>query len=259
MNRTCRVFRLGLVPYEEAWALQDRLAQEIAAGEREPALLLLEHPHTYTFGRSGHAQNLLWDEGELARRGVRVHWVDRGGDVTYHGPGQLVGYPLLPLGRAAVRVDAERDSSRLPEGDYVGYLRRLEETLIAALAGLGVAGFRLPGLTGVWVHLPGTDQFLAGKQRPAKLAAIGVKVDTRGVSRHGFALNVSPDMRYWEGIIGCGLEEYPVASLEQLLTVPPSMETVMGSVVSAFGEVFGYEMVPGAPAWDTELFDTPHN
>jgi lipoate-protein ligase B len=259
MNKTCRVFRLGLVSYEEAWELQDRLAREIAAGEREPALLLLEHPHTYTFGRSGHPQNLLWDEAELEQRGVRVHWVDRGGDVTYHGPGQLVGYPLLPLGRAAVQVNTERDSSRLPEGDYVGYLRRLEETLIAALAGLGVTGFRLPGLTGVWVRLPGIDHPQEGKQRPAKLAAIGVKVDSRGISRHGFALNVTPDMRYWEGIIGCGLEEYPVASLEQLLTPPPSMETVMERVVSAFGQVFSYEMAPAALAWDTELFDTPQN
>jgi hypothetical protein len=96
MSNPCEVRRLGLVEYQQAWQLQDELAAEIASGRRPPTLLLLEHPHTYTFGRSGHPENLLWDGDELARRGVSVHWVDRGGDVTYHGPGQLVGYPLLP-------------------------------------------------------------------------------------------------------------------------------------------------------------------
>ena len=93
----CEVHHLGLIPYPIAWDLQARLADEVARGERPPTLLLLEHPHTYTFGRRGHAENLLWDEAERARRGVEVHWVDRGGDVTYHGPGQLVGYPIIPL------------------------------------------------------------------------------------------------------------------------------------------------------------------
>ena len=103
MTSTCQVHRLGLVPYEPAWRLQEQYAAEIAAGTRPPTLLLLEHPHTYTFGRRGQAKNLLWDAAELARREVTVHWVDRGGDVTYHGPGQLVGYPLLTLapGRTA--------------------------------------------------------------------------------------------------------------------------------------------------------------
>ena len=110
----CHLHDLGLIDYDAAWGLQDRLAGEIARGERPPTLLLLEHPHTYTFGRSGQAANLLWSESELARRGAAVRWIDRGGDVTYHGPGQLVGYPLLPLGSPSVSppIFAENGGSR---------------------------------------------------------------------------------------------------------------------------------------------------
>src|SRR5512138_1645553 len=115
------VLDLGLIEYEAAWKLQDQYAAEIAAGKRRPTLLLLEHPHVYTFGRSGHAENLLWGAEQLQKRGMAIHWVDRGGDVTYHGPGQLVGYPLLPLGEVR---QAGSGSVRLPEADYVGYVRR---------------------------------------------------------------------------------------------------------------------------------------
>ena len=238
---------LGLVPYPEAWQLQDRLAREIAAGERFPTLLLLEHPHTYTFGRSGRPQNLLWDETELARRNISVHWVDRGGDVTYHGPGQLVGYPLIPLGRAGMQVNPRSDTARLPQTDYIGYLRNLEEVLIRALSRFGVKGERLPGLTGVWVYPQPTriEDEIAPRPAPgpAKIAAIGVKVDARGVTRHGFALNVNPDMSYWEGIIGCGLADYLVTSLNEILSSPPALQEVAGYVARAFGEVFNYQMV----------------
>ena len=213
--------------------MQEALAVQIGTGARPPTLLLLEHPHTYTFGRRGQAENLLWDDEELARRGVRVYWVDRGGDVTYHGPGQLVGYPLLPLGQ--VRATSQPGGERLPQADYVGYLRNLEQMLIAALQDLGVAGLQLPGLTGVWVQ--------GERPTPAKLAAIGVKVDARGIARHGFALNVNPDMAYWEGIIGCGLRDMPSTSLAELLGTLPPMERVMQAVQQAFGEIFDYEMI----------------
>lgn len=248
----CEVYRLGLVPYPQAWQLQEQLAAQIGRSERPPALLLLEHPHVYTFGRRGEAKNLLWDQQELDRRGVSVLWVDRGGDVTYHGPGQLVGYPLLPLapgGLYAVQ-SGERDDAagpRLPQADYVGYLRKLEQALILALMRLGVASIQIPGLTGVWVQ-PGArpdcrDCAAEMRQPPAKIAAIGVKVDARGVSRHGFALNVNMDMSYWQGIIGCGLKDYPLTSLADLCSPPPGMAAVTEMVTAAFGEVFGYEMV----------------
>ena len=211
------VIDLGLIEYETAWKLQDAYAAEIAEGKRPPTLLLLEHPHVYTFGRKGHAENLLWSEEQLKQKGISIHWVDRGGDVTYHGPGQLVGYPLLPLGK----LDAE---NKLPDVDYVGYVRRLEETLVAALSRLGVESGQRSGLTGVWVQ-------------QSKIAAIGVKVDVHGVTRHGFALNVNPDMEYWGGIIACGLSE-PIASLAEILAPAPSMAKVKETVISAFSEVF---------------------
>jgi lipoate-protein ligase B len=135
---------------------------------------------------------------------------------------------------------------RIPQADYVGYVRRLEKTLIVALARLGLGAGQRAGLTGVWiqadVHSRCPRCSPEDRKKPAKIAAIGVKVDARGISRHGFALNVNPDMAYWEGIIACGLQDEPVVSLADLFPEPPSMERVKREVVAAFGEVFGYEM-----------------
>jgi lipoyl(octanoyl) transferase len=227
----CEILDLGLIEYERAWKLQEDYAREIAEGERPPTLLLLEHPHVYTFGR----------------------------DVTYHGPGQLVGYPLLPLGAQSFptlpirsqemsprRHGDASDSVRIPQADYVGYVRKLEETLIVALARLGLAAGQRSGLTGVWIQADVHSRCPRCKpedrKKPAKIAAIGVKVDARGVSRHGFALNVNPDMDYWEGIIACGLENEPIVSLADLFPEPPSMERVKQEVIAAFSEVFHYEV-----------------
>jgi lipoate-protein ligase B len=238
MKKLCDVIDLGLISYDDAWALQDRLAAEVAREERPPTLLLLKHPHIYTFGRRGQEKNLLLDEDQLKERGLIVRWVDRGGDVTYHGPGQLVGYPLIPLGR----VD---QNARLPEVDYTGYLRRLENMLIVALAGFGIAGGQIPGLTGVWVQADVYSRCPRcrpeDKQKPAKIAAIGVKVDANGISRHGFALNIDPDMSYFDDIIPCGLNE-PVVSLAELLDPVPSMDEIKRVITEAFANIFGYEM-----------------
>lgn len=240
------VHDLGLIEYEAAWKLQEEYAHEIAERKRPPALLLLEHPHVYTFGRRGHHENLLWGEEQLKQEGIAIHWVDRGGDVTYHGPGQLVGYPLLPLTNTPLSLENDR---RIPQADYVGYLRKLEETLIIALARLGLAAGQRPGLTGVWIQADVHSRCPRCKpedrRKPAKIAAIGVKVDVRGVSRHGFALNVDPDMRYWDGIIGCGLQDEPIVSLADLIIEPPAMERVKFEVIAAFGEVFGYQINTG--------------
>ncbi len=233
--KVVRVYRLGRVPYARAWRWQKCLAEKIARNEHPPALLLLEHPHTYTLGRQGHVENLLWDEEERQRRGVALFQVDRGGDVTYHGPGQLVGYPLLPLGR----VDANQ---HLPQADYVGYIRRLEEVLIQALRAWEIESFRIDGKTGVWVT--GNDG------RPAKIAAIGIKVDVHGISRHGFALNLAPDMAYWQGIIGCGLKDDTVTSLAALLSQPPAMSALQMTVVRAFARVFSVTVREGEPLFD---------
>ncbi len=240
------VIDLGLIEYEHAWKLQDEYAADIASGNRPPTLLLLEHPHVYTFGRKGHAENLLWGEEQLHQKGIAIHWVDRGGDVTYHGPGQLVGYPLLPLGPIpSPMTPLPVGEGRFPQADYVGYVRRLEEMLIAAVARLGVVTGQRSGKSGVWVQADVHSRCPRcrpeDRAKPAKLAAIGVKVDVLGVTRHGFALNVNPDMTYWDGIIACGLQDESIVSLEDLLTPVPTMERVKQEVIRAFGEAFGFE------------------
>jgi len=245
---------LGLIDYEAAWKLQDEYAVEIATDARPATLLLLEHPHVYTFGRRGQAENLLWNDAQLKEKGIATHWVDRGGDVTYHGPGQLVGYPLIPLTPIGVqrlptldhRSQKTSESVHIPNTDYVGYIRKLEKTLILALANLGLVTGQRKGLTGVWVQADVWSRCPRcrpeDRQKPAKIAAIGVKVDARGVTRHGFALNVNPDMSYWDGVIACGLADEPVAALADLLEPVPDMEKVKQEVISAFGEVFDYEI-----------------
>lgn len=228
------IINLGLIDYDSAWKLQDQYANEIAEGKRKPTLLLLEHPHVYTFGRKGNAENLLWNENQLKEKGIATFWVDRGGDVTYHGPGQLVGYPLIPLGK----LDNENKISNV---DYVRYIRNLEKMLIGVLMHYGIASGQIKGKTGVWVqadvHSKCPRCKPEDKQKPAKIAAIGVKVDARGISRHGFALNVNPDMGYWDGIIPCGLPE-PVVSLADLLPEPPDMGNVKEKVQEAFYKIF---------------------
>ena len=232
------ILDLGLIDYEQAWKLQDEYAGEIAKGLRPPTLLLIEHPHVYTFGRKGNASNLLWNENQLKEKGIATYWVDRGGDVTYHGPGQLVGYPLIPLGRL-------NQDNRLPEADYVGYIRKLETMLIGVLMNYGIASGQRPGKTGVWIQADVHSRCIhckpEDKQKPAKIAAIGVKVDVNGVTRHGFALNVDPDMDYWNGIIPCGLTE-PVVSLADLLNQAPSMQEVKQHIKEAFCTVFENSM-----------------
>ncbi len=175
---------LGIIGYGEAVEQQRELVARRKAGEIPDTLLLLEHPHVFTLGRNARQEHLLAQPAE-----VEVHATNRGGDITYHGPGQLVGYPILDL--AVIRKDV------------VWYVRSLEEALIAALAEFGIAAGRHPGLTGVWVG-------------PGKIAAIGVHI-SRWVTSHGFALNVHPDLRYFQCIVPCGIREYGVTSMERVL------------------------------------------
>jgi lipoyl(octanoyl) transferase len=229
----CETRFLGLIEYQAAWDLQNRLAAEIAAGQRPPVLLLLEHPHTYTIGRRGGDEHLLWDEARLQAEGATVYHVDRGGDITYHGPGQLVGYPLIPLAQPGWMGE------RLPQADYVGYVRKLEQVLILTLARFGIVAAQRVGMTGVWLPAevwarcprcdPGT------LPSPAKIASIGVKVDGNGITRHGFALNVNPDMRYWEGIVPCGLDGVTMASMADFLDPVPAVEEVAQVAAEVFG------------------------
>ena len=237
----CQILDLGLMDYEEAWNLQGEIAEKIARKAHPECLMLVEHPPTYTFGRRGDSKNLLWDEKELQKRSIKTYWVDRGGDVTYHGPGQLVGYPMMFLGKP------ENNSEHIPTVDYVGYIRKLEECLIMALMKLGIGAGQVPGLTGVWLQPDLASRCPRCKpedrQKPAKIAAIGVKVDANGISRHGFALNVNPDMDNWEGIIACGLVGHPVISLAEVMNPVPPMPEVNEAVTTSFAEVFKVQFI----------------
>lgn len=226
-RRTGYLLRLGSIDYGEAWDLQHRLAIARAENNVSDTLVLLEHPHTFTLGRSGRIEHLLMGEAERAAKGISVYEVDRGGDITYHGPGQLVGYPIMYLGRP--RMDGH-----LPQVDYVGYLRRIEEVLIQVLAAWGIAAQRWQGYTGVWVQ--------AGEA--LKVAAIGVRVDGRGISQHGFALNVNPDLSYFDGIVPCGIHDRGVTSMAQLLGQPLEVEEVIPVVARQFGREFELEWQP---------------
>jgi lipoyl(octanoyl) transferase len=220
---------LGLVDYQQAWDLQRSLADARAANSIDDTLILLEHPHTYTLGRSAHIEHLLLSADECAQRGIAVIDVDRGGDITYHGPGQLVAYPIRYLGQP----DA---SGRLVATDYVGYVRRLEEVLIRTIAAFGITGQRVEGLTGVWVDT---------RIGPAKIAAIGVRVNARGVSTHGVALNVTPDLSYFDGIVPCGITDKAVTSLWVLLRdATPSMPDVIHAFTTAYESVFDCTLSP---------------
>ena len=210
--RKCEFCDLGRLGYQEAFDFQRRLVDDRKQGLIPDQLLFVEHPHVITMGRNGHLENVLAPEAVLARAGVLFHHTDRGGDVTYHGPGQVVGYPILDL----------REWKR----DVVAYVRGVEQVLIDALADFGIAAGRLAGATGVWVD---------GR----KIAAIGVHI-SRWVTSHGFALNVSTDLSYFQYIVPCGLTK-PVTSMREL-GCPAPRQQVIAALVRRFGPVFDCEM-----------------
>ena len=209
--RTLRTERLGLIPYGEALELQKRLVAQRRAGDIPDTLLLLEHPHVITLGTSSHRENILVDDDQARLLGIDVFDTGRGGDVTYHGPGQLVGYPILDL--KPDRCDLHR------------YVRDLEEVLIRALATFGITAGRKDGLTGAWVG----DE---------KIAAIGVRVSSGWITSHGFALNVSTDLSFFGSIVPCGITQFGVTSIARQIAEPPSMEQVGAAVSEAFMQVF---------------------
>jgi lipoyl(octanoyl) transferase len=211
----CRYQWLGQVDYQAAWDIQKNLIEARASDEGKDSLLFLEHPPTYTLGRGGDQTHLLVPEERLKELGAVLLQVDRGGDITFHGPGQLVGYPILDLNRLGISV--------------IGYVRGLEEVLIRALSVFGVDGARIEGFPGVWV----------GKE---KVAAIGVKVNARKITSHGFALNVDTDLGYFSYIVPCGLKGKGVTSLARLKGEDIRVSDVLKEVVQAFGEVFSMVM-----------------
>ncbi|MBK5294418.1 MAG: lipoyl(octanoyl) transferase LipB [Acidobacteriia bacterium] len=219
--RSCEIRDLGRVEFGHAYALQQDLVSQRKQGLIPDQLLLLEHPHVITIGRNGHRENLLASEEILQRSGIELHTTDRGGDVTYHGPGQLVGYPILDL----------KDWKR----DVVAYVRGLEQVIIETLGSFEIQAARLEGCTGVWVG-------------PAKIAAIGVHL-SRWVTSHGFALNIDTDLNYFRYIVPCGLSK-PVTSLRDQ-GCQASRAQVAAALLENFANVFEFELVQNACAMET--------
>ncbi|MCX6137326.1 MAG: lipoyl(octanoyl) transferase LipB [Ignavibacteriales bacterium] len=208
------VVDLGRTKYADAWALQQRVFEARRSGAVPDVLLLTEHEHVYTLGKGGDVNHILAGEMELRERGIDLFSIDRGGDVTYHGPGQLVGYPILNLNN--YYLDIHR------------YLRDIEEVLIRTLGSFGVAGGRSEGMTGVWI-------------KSEKIAAIGVRV-SRWTTMHGFALNVATDLSFFDRIIPCGIFHKGVTSLDRVLLRPVSVNEVIPGVIKDFSSVFGVTM-----------------
>lgn len=217
------VLYLGCVPYRTASDLQHTLLNLRKAGRIENTLLLLEHPPVITLGRNARMENILTPPEFLAQRGVELHEIDRGGDVTYHGPGQLIAYPIFDLRSFEPKIGA------------VEFVRRLEEVLIRICTDYGISSQRIKGLTGVWTYaLPSKPE--------AKIAAIGVHI-SRGVTTHGFALNVSTDLDAFSLIVPCGISDKPVTSIERESGRQLRLEELAISASRNFGRVFNSQML----------------
>ena len=214
VNNHAIAVSLGLVPYRDAWDIQLGLHTEVADGHKPDTLLLVEHPHVYTLGRRGQEHDILIDTNALETLGIEVHHTDRGGEVTYHGPGQLVGYPILNLRRWG--------------GGPLKYVRALERVLIETLAEFGVGAESEGHPTGVWVE-------------DRKIAAIGVKV-SQHTTTHGFALNVCPDLSYFDHIVPCGMPESRVTSLNLELGREVTVGEAAAVLMERFGAVFGFHI-----------------
>lgn len=218
MIRPLDTYDLGSIRFAEAWDLQRAIFEEVCNEDRNDTLLLLEHPHVFTLGRVTQQASILFNEERLKALDAEMFEIDRGGDVTYHGPGQLVGYPILKL-------------SHFKE-DLGWYLRALEESIIALLASYSIEGFRVQGRTGVWVKVGNTEE---------KVCAIGIKA-SRWCTMHGFALNVNTDLSYFEHIVPCGIADKTVTSLSKLLGRIVEMSDVRSRYADAFAKVFEVEL-----------------
>jgi lipoyl(octanoyl) transferase len=242
------VIQLGRVPYALGLKIQAELVAARKSGQINDTLVLLEHGPVITLGRNAKAAHVVSGREELAARGVEVFECDRGGDVTFHGPGQLVGYPIFDL------------VGHTPRIGVVEYLRRIEEALIRTCAAFGIAAGRVQGLTGVWTggelrnsvsaeapnsganqqfHNFAVSQF---RNQERKLAAIGVHI-SRGVTSHGFALNVNTDLDYFQLIVPCGISDRAVTSMQRELGPAPDMTEVAEATARSFGKVFGSEVL----------------
>jgi len=210
----CRTVDLGTVDYRQAWDFQVELSQAVHDDKQPNTLLLLEHPHVYTQGRLSQQEHMLLNKNQLAKRGIDLVETDRGGQITYHGPGQLVAYPVVNLRNW---------------GGPLRYVRTLEQIIIQSLSSFGIVGESVEGLTGVWVG-------------DRKISAIGVKI-SRGVAHHGFSINVNNDLSYFDHIVPCGITDRRVTSMQQILGDVIDASAVRYSVAYHFGQGMGFTMV----------------
>ena len=217
-QKSCWLVDLGLIPYGPACELQQLLVEARKAAAIPDVLLFCEHPHVITLGRNAKRDNLLASDRVLAQMNAELHPTNRGGDITYHGPGQIVGYPILDL------TEHRRDVR--------WYVEQLEEVMIRATADFGIAAHRVEGHHGVWIEAPSGEE---------KLGALGVHL-SRWVTSHGFAYNVSTDLRYFDMIVPCGITDKRVTSLERALGHPIPIGQVRDRVITDFATTFGFEM-----------------
>ena len=226
-KKICTAVYLGVMPYERALKLQRRLTQVRAEGSVPDVLLLLQHPSVFTIGRFRGEEDIVATPETLAQEEIAVFHTNRGGGITYHGPGQLIGYPILNLKENGLGVRE--------------YIWKLEAVIIKLLLGLGIQGHRLEKYPGAWV----------GKR---KICSIGIHV-SHGITMHGFALNVSNNLRYFEYIRPCGLESDVMTSLSELLGHPVEVETIIGNLLDSFSEILGLKCEQGDDNWLATLDD----
>ena len=230
MNKKVEFVDWGLVDYQEAWDRQDEIFNRTVALKTENRtnntqletpnyLIFCEHPHVYTLGKSGHPENLLLDEEGLAEKGATYYKINRGGDITYHGPGQIVGYPILDLDNFFTDIHL--------------YLRTLEEAVILTLKDYGITAGRYPGYTGVWLD--------ADNEKARKICALGVRC-SRWVTMHGFAFNVNANLDYFRNIVPCGIDDKDVTSMERELGAPQNMEEVKEKLKQHIAALFHMEL-----------------
>ena len=251
------VVRSGQVPYAYAREAQKALEEARQAGSVPDVLLLLEHPPVYTKGRRATADELPMGESWYRMQGIDVAETDRGGRVTYHGPGQLVGYPIVSLKGFAGRDTPGREAEEVARIDVVAYVRRMERVMIESLAEHGVEAGCIEGLTGVWTKGPRPDDpaaFAEGLEPARKIGSIGVHVN-RAVTTHGFAINVNNDLQPFEWIVPCGIESCRMTSLTRELGAEQDVQGFAGTVAERFGDVYEREPVETAAARLAELVD----
>ncbi len=231
MNKVTKFIDWGLIDYQKAWDKQEELFTETVALKTKNRtdntalttsnyLVFCEHPHVYTLGKSGHPENLLLDEQGLQEKQATYYKINRGGDITYHGPGQIVGYPILDLDNFFTDIHL--------------YLRTLEEAVILTLADYGILAGRYEGYTGVWLD--------ADNEKARKICALGVRC-SRWVTMHGFAFNVNTDLNYFKNIVPCGIDDKDVTSMERELGVPLPMEDVKERLKMHIASLFKMELV----------------